>query len=108
MSDRDGGAMSDSSPPRKLKLKMSVSPPATTASSRTASPAPRGAPSPGALSPTAFPSVQDIKDAIPARGIAIKDLMKIVAHPKERRADFVTLVKEVARMDKERNVLVLK
>jgi hypothetical protein len=52
--------------------------------------------------------VQDIKSAIPESGIAIKDLMKIVAHPKERRAEFVNLVKEVARIDKERNVLVLK
>ena len=110
MSDRDGGLMSDGSRARKIKLKMSVSPPATGPPSRTASPAP-GARSPLAASsplPTAFPSVQDIKSAIPESGIAIKDLMKIVAHPKERRAEFVNLVKEVARIDKERNVLVLK
>lgn len=114
VSDRDGGAMSDGSrTARRLKLKMSASPPGTNPPSRAASPAPgaapRGAPSPVAIgSPTAFPSVQDIKNAIPAQGIAIKELMKIVAHPKERRADFVNLVKEVARMDKERGVLVLK
>ncbi|KIV83618.1 hypothetical protein PV11_05631 [Exophiala sideris] len=112
MSDRDGGAMSDGSrTARRLKLKMSASPPGTNPPSRTASPAPggpRGALSPGASSPTAFPSVQEIKNAIPTQGIAIKDLMKIVAHPKERRAEFVNLVKEVARMDKERGVLVLK
>ena len=109
MSDRDGGAMSDGSrTARRLKLKMSASPPGTNPPSRAASPAPRGAPSPGASSPTAFPSVQDIKNAVPTQGIAIKDLMKIVAHPRERRAEFVNLVKEVARMDKERGVLVLK
>ncbi|KAK5443518.1 transcription factor IIF subunit tfg1 [Exophiala xenobiotica] len=111
MSDRDGGIMSDGSRARKIKLKMTVSPAASSPPSRTASPAP-GARSPLAPAspppPTAFPSVQDIKSAIPESGIAIKDLMKIVAHPKERRAEFVNLVKEVARIDKERNVLVLK
>ncbi|EXJ82379.1 hypothetical protein A1O3_06192 [Capronia epimyces CBS 606.96] len=111
----DGGVMSDASRARRLKLKMSVSPPATgrstpQPSSRAGSPAPRGAPSPiqQPMSPTVFPSVQDIKNAIPSQGIAIKDLMKVVAHPKDRRADFVALVREVARMDKERGVLVLK
>jgi transcription initiation factor TFIIF subunit alpha len=111
----DGAAMSDGSrsTARRLKLKMSVSPPATQPPSRAASPGPaRSAPSPGGPgSPNAtvqFPSVQDIKSAIPVSGITIKDLMKVVAHPKERRADFVSLVKEVARMDKERGVLVLK
>ncbi|KAI1625424.1 transcription initiation factor TFIIF alpha subunit [Exophiala viscosa] len=112
MSDRDGAAMSDGSrTARRLKLKMSASPPGTNPPSRAASPAPgasRGAPSPGASNPIAFPSVQDIKNAVPTQGIAIKDLMKIVAHPRERRAEFVNLVKEVARMDKERGVLVLK
>ncbi|KAJ9634759.1 transcription factor IIF subunit tfg1 [Knufia peltigerae] len=110
MSDRDGGVMSDASRTRKIKLKMSASPPATSPSSRAVSPAPGiagGAPSPTSA-PTAFPSVQDIKNAIPSHGITIKDLMKIVAHPKERRGEFVNLVKEVAKMDKERNVLVLK
>ncbi|KIX04184.1 uncharacterized protein Z518_07738 [Rhinocladiella mackenziei CBS 650.93] len=113
VSDRDGGAMSDGSRARRLKLKMSASPPATGTgtpqpSSRAGSPAPRSAPSPGAGSPQVFPTHQDIKNAIPPQGITIKDLMKVVAHPKERRADFVALVKEVARMDKERAVLVLK
>lgn len=110
VSDRDGGVMSDASRARKIKLKMSVSPPATSPPSRAVSPAPGiagSAPSP-TPAPTAFPSVQDIKNAIPSHGITIKDLMKIVAHPRERRGEFVNLVKEVAKMDKERNVLVLK
>jgi len=115
LSDRDGGVISDASRARRLKLKMSASPSATVTggtgtpqpASRAGSPAPRSAPTPVA-GPTAFPTVQDIKNAIPPHGIAIKDLMKVVAHPKERRAEFVTLVKEVARMDKERGVLMLK
>ncbi|EXJ81607.1 hypothetical protein A1O1_07672 [Capronia coronata CBS 617.96] len=111
LSDRDGGAMSDASRTRRLKLKMSVSPPATGTS--TPQPSSRGgsparSPVQQPMSPTAFPSVQDIKNAIPPHGIAIKDLMKVVAHPKDRRADFVALVREVARMDKERGVLMLK
>lgn len=107
-SDRDGGAMSDGSRARRLKLKMSASPPPSSAPAGTSAPTSRAA-SPGAApAPTTFPSVQDIKNAIPATGISIKDLMKVVAHPKERRADFVNLVKEVAKMDKERNVLILK
>ena len=116
-SDRDGGAMSDASRARtKIKLRTGASPPATGPSSRAGSPVPgagRGAnaPSPGAGSPpatVAFPSVQDIKNAIPPQGIPIKDLMKVVAHPRERRQDFVTLVRSIARMDKERQVLMLK
>lgn len=115
LSDRDGGAMSDASRAKRLKLKISGSPPATGRStpqpgSRAGSPAPRAAGSPVQLpaGPPPFPTKQDIRNAIPPQGIAIKDLMKVVAHPKDKRSDFVDLVKEVARMDKERNVLVLK
>lgn len=108
LSDRDGGAMSDGSRKQRIRLKMSASPPPTTGtgtqpSSRAASPTPTPA-----VSPMAFPSVQDIKNAIPTEGISIKDLMKVVAHPKERREEFVKLVRGVARMDKDRGVLMLK
>ncbi|KAL2433835.1 hypothetical protein ABEF95_010959 [Exophiala dermatitidis] len=120
MSDRDGGAMSDASRAQRLKLKVSVSPPGTGRStpqpgSRVGSPAPGGPrPAAGPGTPqgsepsTGFPSVQDVRNAIPPQGIGIRDLIKAVEHPRERRNDFINLVKEVARIDKDRGVLVLR
>ncbi|EXJ69189.1 uncharacterized protein A1O5_07225 [Cladophialophora psammophila CBS 110553] len=115
--DTDAAGMSDSSRARRLNLKMSASPPSTGApgtaspqgqpSSRAASPTPVSAPG-SAPRPVAFPSAQDIKNAIPPQGITIRDLMKVVAHPKDKQKDFVALVKEVASYDKERGVLLPK
>lgn len=110
-SDREGGAMSDASRARqKLKLKMSASPPpGGTSTPQPSSRAGSPARSPGALAVvTELPSKDEIRKAIPQGGIAIKDLMKVVAHPKDRRAEFVALVKEVARMDQVSRLLVLK
>ncbi|OAL36679.1 hypothetical protein AYO20_04011 [Fonsecaea nubica] len=115
--DTDAAAMSDSSRARRLKLKMSTSPPPSGAagtaspaaqpSSRAASPTPVSAG--GSIPrPVAFPSAQDIKNAIPPQGITVKDLMKVVAHPKDKQKEFVALVKEVASYDKERGVLLPK
>ncbi|OAP54703.1 hypothetical protein AYL99_11151 [Fonsecaea erecta] len=116
--DTDAAAMSDSSrAQRRLKLKMSASPPPTGAagtasppaqpSSRAASPTPVSAGG-SVPRPVAFPSAQDIKNAIPPQGITVKDLMKVVAHPKDKQKEFVALVKEVASYDKERGVLLPK
>ncbi|KIV97444.1 hypothetical protein PV10_01196 [Exophiala mesophila] len=111
-SDREGGAMSDASRARqKLKLKMSASPPpgGGTSTPQPSSRAGSPARSPSAMiGVTELPSKDEIRKAIPQGGIAIKDLMKVVAHPKDRRAEFVALVKEVARMDQVSRLLVLK
>ena len=111
-SDREGGAMSDASRARqKLKLKMSASPPpgGGTSTPQPSSRAGSPARSPSAMiGVTELPSKDEIRKAIPHGGIAIKDLMKVVAHPKDRRAEFVALVKEVARMDQVSRLLVLK
>lgn len=105
LSDRDGGAMSDASRARqRLKLKMSASPPPGAGGTSTPQPSSRaGSPGPP-LSPQELPSVQEIRDAIPSEGITIKELMKLVAHPRAQRKAFVALVRNLAKMDKDKGV----
>jgi len=102
--------MSDGTRARSFKLKVNgptsgVATPQT--GSRPGSPAPIQRPaSSGPV--VALPSEQEIRAAIPAEGITIKDLMARVAHPKDKRTEFVTLIKRVARMNKATNLLVIK
>ena len=94
--------MSDGSRARRIKLKVGGSPPAQP-TSRPGSPPPAAAPR-----PVAFPSEQDIRDAIPPEGVTVRDLLRLVPHPKERKNDFVALVQAVTRLDKGKNLLLPK
>ncbi|ETI20355.1 hypothetical protein G647_08389 [Cladophialophora carrionii CBS 160.54] len=101
--ETDGAAMSDASRARRIKLNVGGSPPAP--SSRAASPVPTPATVP--RSP-AFPSEQDIRNAIPPEGISVRDLIRKIPHPAERKTEFVNLVKAITRLDKDRGLLLPK
>ena len=100
--DTDGAAMSDASRARRIKLKVGGSPPAQP-TSRSGSPTPATAPR-----PIAFPSEQDIRNAIPSGGVTVKDLVLTVPHPPARKNDFVALIKAITRFDKEKGLLFPK
>ncbi|KAJ9614477.1 transcription factor IIF subunit tfg1 [Cladophialophora chaetospira] len=101
--DTDGAAMSDASRARRIRLNVGGSPPAP--SSRAASPIPVPAAAPRII---AFPSEQDIRNAIPREGISVKQLLKVIPHPADRKAEFVSLVKAITRLDKEKGILFPK
>ena len=101
--ETDGAAMSDASRARRIKLNVGGSPPAP--SSRAASPTPVPAAAPR---PIAFPSEQDIRNAIPPEGISVKHLIRVIPHPPDRKAEFVNLVKAVTRLDKEKGIIFPK
>ena len=101
--ETDGAAMSDASRARRIRLNVGGSPPAP--SSRAASPALVPAAAPRLI---AFPSEQDIRNAIPPEGISVKHLLKVIPHPPGRKAEFVSLVKAITRLDKEKGILFPK
>lgn len=97
------GSDTDTSRVGRPKLKFKNSPPGSPSSgspmgSRAASPSAR---SPLSASKLDFPTLQEVKDAIPPDGIEIK---KLVAHFKSRLAgrsgEFITLVKAAGTQDK--------
>lgn len=63
-------------------------------------------PAPAAPRTIAFPSEQDIKNALPAEGISVLEFLRAIAHPRERRHEFLSLVKTVARMDLKKGLLL--
>lgn len=116
--ETDGAAMSDASRAQRRQQRLNIArgsgstpgsgpgtaSPAAQPSSRAGSPAPVL----GAPRVIPFPSAQDIKNAIPPDGISVKDLVRIVPHPADKKKEFVTLVKEITRLDKERGLLLPK
>lgn len=110
----DGGVMSDGSKAKRIKLKMSSSsaggrsPPTMTPQGGSRSGSPRPSVAPASRTPAAFPTLQEIRDAIPVEGISIAALISRFQHPKERRTEFINQVKEVSRFDKETKLLMPK
>jgi hypothetical protein len=105
--------MSDGSKAKRLKI--TVKDPGSLSSntltpqggSRAASPKPQ-APTPGEAKAERFPTLEEIRAAIPPGGITIKDFVTRVSHPKERRTELITLIRSVANIDKETKLLRLK
>ena len=118
-SDTDARSKSSGNPRIKLTLSQrgsraaspAVSPgnrspagPTGTAASPSAS-----TPQPANQNVKTFPTAEEIAAAVPAEGITINGLLGVFRNRiKGQSADFIKEVKKVTRMDKERNVLVLK
>ena len=100
--ETDGAAMSDASRARRITLNVGGSLPAQP-TSRPGSPTPPAAPR-----TIPFPSEQDIRNAIPSEGVSVRELLRIVPHPQERKDDFVKLVKSITKLNREKGLLLPK
>lgn len=107
----DGGAMSDASKngAKRLKVRGGVQPRSgltPQGGSRVASPKP---PTAGPAPALPFPTAQEIHSAIPAEGIPSSELLRVFkTRVYDRREEFFTIVKGVARLDKVKKVLLPK
>jgi len=97
----DGGG---SSGPRRLKLNVR-GPGSGSRSPSTSTPVPEAMPIP---SRAALPTVEEIRSRLPPQGISVKDLIHHFKLSKPDHAAFITLVRGVARHDKETKLLFPK
>lgn len=98
----DGGG---SNAPKRLKLNLRGAGSGSRSPSITPSEAP---PVPLAPQRASLPTVEEIRSRLPAQGISVKDLIHYFKLSKEDHATFITLVKNVARHDKEAKLLFPK
>ena len=102
-------AMSDggSSVPRRIKLNVR-GPSSGSRSPSTTTPVSEVPPVPPVPQRAALPTVEEIRSRLPPQGISVKDLLHYFKLDKSDNAAFISLMKGVARQDKETKLLFAK